>query len=129
MKSCGQSCIYQNGNFIPSSDSFDIVVHMENIGFSQKSALKNIRLGSPDSINRYRMSFLAGEMFMIGCFLITGLYGLFLFFKDKSEKKCLSFHCFALLNHYAIFFQTAVFFIIYWAYCRGIFRQDFPYRL
>ena len=89
MKSCGQSCIYQNVNFIPSSDSFDIVVHMENTGFSQKSALKNIRLGSPDSINRYRMSFLAGEMFMIGCFLITGLYGLFLFFKNKSEKKML----------------------------------------
>jgi len=96
INSYGQSCIYSNGNFIPSSDSFDIVVHMKNAALLKESALKNIRLGSPDSINRYRMSFLAGEMFMIGCFLITGLYGLLLFLKDKSEKKLfiLSLICF-----------------------------------
>jgi hypothetical protein len=52
INSYGQSCIYSNGNFIPSSDSFDIVVHMKNAALLKESALKNIRLGSPDSINR-----------------------------------------------------------------------------
>jgi two-component system sensor histidine kinase ChiS len=84
-----------NVNFIPQGDRVELVVAAANFDYGHKGGIfQDIRFGSSDAIERYSMLRFIGNNLLMGFYIVSGIYFLFLFLFRRANKELLYFSLF-----------------------------------
>ncbi len=65
--------------FMPASDTIDVVIQVSNFYYRKGGLWNVLKIGPADQIHELRIRNLTRDYFLAGCFLLIGLYHLFLY--------------------------------------------------
>ncbi len=95
--------------FIPKKDTLEIVVQVSNYQIDKGGLIYDIHLGTVGQANNSKRNNLIINVFLIGCFVIMGLYHIGLYARRPKDKSPLYF-AIAALNLSLYFFHISLLF-------------------
>jgi len=84
-------------DFFTKENNLEIIIHLSNFHHRKGGPWDKIFIGTPRDIHILQNKSIALELFLLGSFIIIGLYHLSLFFLRKEEKAYLYFGIYTLL--------------------------------
>jgi serine phosphatase RsbU (regulator of sigma subunit) len=95
--------------FLPQDDTLEVLVQVSNYQIDKGGLIYDIHLGTVNQVNKTKRNNLIINVFLIGCFVIMGLYHIGLYARRPKDKSPLYF-AIAALNLSLYFFHISLLF-------------------